>query len=121
VGGLVPGPYQAAYYASKAYVISLTEALAREYAGMGVRISVAAPGPVLTRFHERMGVDEAYYLHFPGIITAGKAARIIYSAYMCRRKVIVPGIIASLLSFSVRYIPHVVLVPFIGWLLKRRY
>jgi short-subunit dehydrogenase len=48
LGGMVPGPYQAAYYASKAYVISLTEALAAENAGSGVRFSAVAPGPINT-------------------------------------------------------------------------
>ena len=46
LGGYVPGPYQAAYYASKAYLISLTEAVAYETRGEGVRIAVVAPGPV---------------------------------------------------------------------------
>ena len=46
LGGVIPGPHQAAYYASKAYVMSLTEAIATENSGRGVRISVVAPGPV---------------------------------------------------------------------------
>lgn len=121
LGGLLPGPYQAAYYASKAYVISLTEALAYENAGRGVRIAVAAPGPVRTRFHERMGVNEAYYLHLPSVLTAERAARAIYSAFMCGRRVIVPGVGPSFNAFAVRVIPHFILVPFIGWLLKQRY
>ena len=55
LGGYAPGPYQAAYYASKAYVISLSEALAAETAGQGVRVCALAPGPVHTvsRAHAR--------------------------------------------------------------------
>ena len=121
LGGLMPGPYQAAYYASKAYVVALTEALAFEYAGLGVRISAALPGPVRTQFHEKMGVKEAYYLHLPGMMAPEKAAAFIYSAFMGRKTLIVPGLLPSLNSFAVRYIPHIILVPFIGWLLKRRY
>lgn len=121
LGGLMPGPYQAAYYASKAYVIALTEALAFEYAGRGIRISAALPGPVRTQFHERMGVRDAYYLHLPGTAGPEKTAALIYSAFMGRKTVIVPGLMASVLSFAVRYLPHFILVPFIGWLLERRY
>lgn len=121
IGGLLPGPYQATYYASKAFVMSLTEALAHEYAGLGVRITVAAPGPVQTGFHKRMGINAAHYLEMSGGMSAERAARLIYAGYICRRRVIVPGFLASLAAFAVRYIPHVVLVPFIGWLIKRRY
>jgi short-subunit dehydrogenase len=102
-------------------VTSLTEALAFEYAGRGLRISAALPGPVKTHFHEKMGVKEAYYLHLPGTLAPERAAAAIYSAFMGRKTLIVPGLLPPLLSFAVRYIPHFMLVPFIGWLLKRRY
>ena len=121
LGGLLPGPYQAAYYASKAYVISLTEALAFENAGRGVLISAAAPGPVATRFHEKMGTKNAFYFRLLNVMTAERAARIIVSGFMGRRTLIVPGLVPSFNSFAVRLIPHAVLVPFIGWFLKQRY
>ena len=61
LGGYAPGPNQAVYYASKAYVLSFSEAVAAEVAGEGVRISALAPGPVNTRFHARMGAERALY------------------------------------------------------------
>ena len=61
LGSYVPGPYQSVYYASKAYVLSLTEAVASETTGQGVRISALAPGPVNTGFHRRMGAERAFY------------------------------------------------------------
>ncbi len=121
MAGLFPGPYHAAYYASKAYVLSLTEALAWENAGRGVRISAAAPGPVATRFHERTGAAHAFFLRMQRVMPPETVARIIYSGFIGRRTVIVPGLIPSLNSFAVRYIPHAILVPFIGWFLKQRY
>lgn len=121
LGGLFPGPYQAAYYASKAYVLSLTEALAFENAGRGVLISAAAPGPVATRFHERMGAKSALYLQLLSVMKPARAARIIVSGFMGRRTLIVPGFVPSFNAFAVRLIPHAVLVPFIGWLLRQRY
>lgn len=121
IGGLVPGPYQAAYYASKAYVISLAEALASENAGRGILISAAAPATIATRFHERMGTKNAFYFRVPNAMTAARAARLIFSGFMGRRTVIVPGLVQSFSAFAVRIIPHAVLAPFIGWLLKQRY
>jgi short-subunit dehydrogenase len=121
IGGLFPGPYQAAYYASKAYVISLSEALAFENAGRGLRISAAAPGPIATRFHEKMGTKNAFYLRLQHAMTPQRAAKLIASGFMGRKTVIVPGLLPSFNAFAVRLIPHAILVPFIGWLLKKRY
>lgn len=121
IGGIFPGAYQAAYYASKAYVLSFTEALAFENAGRGVLISAAAPSAIDTRFHERMGAKRALYLKLQSVMTPARAARIIVSGFMGRRTLIVPGLVPSFNAFAVRYIPHAILVPFIGWLLRQRY
>lgn len=121
LGGFLPGPHQAAYYASKAYVVSLTEALAIENAGCGVRICAAAPGPVDTKFHEKMGAAGAFYLKLMWPMDPVRAARIIYSGFAGRRTIIVPGLLASLNSFGARYMPHAILTPVMGWILKRRY
>jgi hypothetical protein len=121
LGGLLPGPYQAAYYASKAYVVSLTEALAHENAGRGVRICAATPGPVATGFHAKMGVGNANYLKLQSVMNASSAARVIYSGFIGRRTLIAPGVMATFNFHAVGLIPHVVLVPFIGWFLKQRY
>jgi uncharacterized protein len=121
IGGLFPGPYQAVYYASKSYVVSLTEALAYENAGRGVRVSAATPGPVATRFHEKMGTSGAIYMKLQAVVNPQVAARDIYSGFMGRRTLIAPGILATFNLAVVRYIPHFILVPFIGWFLKQRY
>jgi hypothetical protein len=59
LGSYTPGPNQGVYYASKAYVLSLSESIAAETAGLGVRITALAPGPVNTGFHARMGSEQA--------------------------------------------------------------
>ena len=64
IGGYAPGPNQAAYYASKAYVLSLTEAIAAETAGEGVRVCALAPGPVNTRWHAQQGRRARLYRSF---------------------------------------------------------
>jgi uncharacterized protein len=118
LGGVVPGPYQAAYYASKAYVISLTEALASEVSGKGVRVSAVAPGPVATRFHAGMRADQARYRSLLPEMTADQVARSGYRGFTLGQRVIVPGILYRLFYFWLRVLPHPISVPLTGWLLK---
>lgn len=120
LGGFLPGPYQAAYYASKAYVISLSEALAYEVAGTNVRVSVFAPGPLGTRFHERMDAENDIYIRFMGLMSVEQAAQSAYGNFMRGRKVIVPGLINFISAQFLRILPHTLLVPFAAWLLRRR-
>jgi len=120
LGGVLPGPYQAAYYASKAYVISLSEAVSHEIGGRGTRLSVVAPGPVATRFHESMGAKSALYTHVIGCMDVDVVARAAYRGYRCRKLIITPGLLTTLNYFAARVMPHTLLTPLIGGLLKRR-
>ena len=120
LGGYLPGPHQAAYYASKAFVVSLTEAVAFECRGRGVRICVVAPGPVNTGFHEHMGAQGAYYAAFAMWNSAAFVASGAFRGFRRGQTVIIPGIFYRVLSLVVRVLPHPVLMPVVGWLLKRR-
>jgi short-subunit dehydrogenase len=120
LGGLVPGPNQAAYYASKAYVISLTRAVATENAGRGVRLMALAPGPVDTGFHQAMGAELSFYRHLLFALSAEQTARAAYRGYVLGFKLLVPGITGKLLQIALWIIPHALLLPFVGWLLHRR-
>ncbi len=120
LGGALPGPYQAAYYASKAYVISLSEAVAHEIGGRGTRVSVVVPGPVATRFHESMGAQSALYTRVLGCMDADVVARAAYRGYRCRKLLITPGVLTTLNYFAVRVLPHTILTPLMAILLKRR-
>ena len=120
LGGYAPGPYQAAYYASKAYVISLTEALAHEYARRGVRVSVLCPGPVRTDFHARMGGASGYYLHLLPVASPEAVARAGFRRYRHGQRVIIPGIVNTLMMPALRVLPHRLLSPIIALLLKPR-
>ncbi len=55
VAGFLPGPGMAVYYATKAYVLSFSEALHRELKPRGVRVTALCPGPVPTEFQARAG------------------------------------------------------------------
>lgn len=120
LGGFLPGPYEAAYYASKAYVVSLSEALAQETAGTRVRVAALAPGPLRTAFHERMGSENDYYIRFQGMMAVEEVARIGYANFMCGQKVIVPGAFNMLSALALRVMPHPLLLPGIAWLLAHR-
>ena len=58
VAGFLPGPGMAVYYATKAYVISFSEALHHELKPKGVRVTVLCPGPVPTEFQARAGINQ---------------------------------------------------------------
>jgi len=117
MGGFMPGPYQALYYASKAYVLSLTEALAFEAAGNGVRIAVLAPGPVETRFHARMGAERARYRTLMHAMSPARVAGFGYWGFRVGRRVIVPGFVWPVVALAARITPHVLLNPMMAWLL----
>lgn len=119
LGGYVPGPNQAAYYASKAYVLSLTEALASETAGLGVRICAIAPGPTGTPFHADMGAAGANYRLLLPELSADHVARSGYRGFILGQRVVVPGIFYRLVFLTLRVLPHPVSVPITGWLLKK--
>ena len=118
LGGSVPGPYQAAYYASKAYVLSLTEAVAAETAGQGVRISVLVPGPVNTSFHASMGAEDARYRWALPAQSPETVARIAYRSFDLGQRVIIPGLFNRIAFGALRLLPHPVSVPIMAWLLS---
>lgn len=120
LGGLAAGPYQAAYYASKAYVISLTEAAAWENAGEGVRLTVLAPGPVNTSFHEAMGAESSFYRQLVPALSPERTANSAYSGFVLGRCLIVPGVINTFMAVALRILPHTLLLPLVGWLLRPR-
>jgi len=120
LGGLIPGPQQAAYFASKAYVLSLSEALARETAGQGVRISALMPGAVATKFHARMGAEHAYYLNLTGVMSPEQIARAGYRGFRRGQRLVFPGILHHLNAIVLRTLPHWFSVPVVGWMLRQR-
>ena len=58
MAGFLPGPGMAVYYATKAYVLSFTEAMHSELKPRGIRVAVLCPGPVPTEFGERAGLSK---------------------------------------------------------------
>jgi uncharacterized protein len=110
----MPGPGMAIYYASKAYVLSFSEALHSELSHRGVRVTALCPGPVATGFQSRAGIHasaggETSILAIP----ARRVAEIGYDALMRGKRVVVAGLGNRIVVFFMRYLPHVVLLPMI--------
>jgi len=118
LGGLTPGPYQAIYYASKAYVVSLSRALAYETRGMGLTISCVAPGPVNTDFHKRMDAEGAFYRLLLPAMSAEAIARSTLFWYSLGRKLIIPGVLNTAMAICLSVIPSLFILPIISFLLK---
>ena len=120
LAAFTPGPWQAPYFASKAYVLSLTAAIGAECAGQGVRVCAIAFGPVQTRIHQKMGATRTYYRLLLPAAPADRMARLAWRAYRLGRRVVVPGFLNSILAWSARVMPFEVLLPVVGWLMKPR-
>src|SRR5262249_33728211 len=90
VAGFMPGPGMAVYYASKAFVVSLSEALQTELAGKGIRVTVLSPGPVPTGFQSRAGIPASLP---PSLLqtSAQAVARRAYDGLMRGELHVVPG------------------------------
>ena len=119
LGGYIPGPNQALYYASKAFVVSLTEAIAAECAGQGVRIAAIVPGPADTAFHANMGAHDARYRLLLPSLSAERIARAGYRGFILGQKIIAPGLLTRPALVALRLLPHVITVPLVAWLLAR--
>ncbi|MFN3867665.1 MAG: SDR family NAD(P)-dependent oxidoreductase [Hyphomicrobiaceae bacterium] len=120
LGAFVPGPNQALYYASNAYVQSLSEAIASELAGQGVHVGVVAPGPVRTTIHATMGGENALYRWLIPSMSPESIARSVDWCLRLRRRVVVPGLHNWALSWVLRVLPHRISVPLVGRLLAPR-
>ena len=101
-----PGPLISTYYASKAYVLMLSEALKRELEQDGVTITVLCPGPTQTEFFERHDMIGTKLERSPHIMSAAKVAEIGFSGLLKGKIIVIPGLINKLLAFSVRLAPR---------------
>lgn len=102
-----PGPYMAIYYASKAYVLSFTEALAEELRGTGVTATALCPGAVETEFFDVARVDRSSPIaRSPGAKSAPVVARAGYDGMMRGRAVVIPGALNRIGMESLRIAPR---------------
>ena len=113
IAAFMPGPGMAVYYASKAYVLSFSEALHRELKPKGVRVTALCPGAVPTEFQARAGMrDDA----LPGFLTrsAAQVASDGYRGLMQGRRVVVPGAANRAVTMALRLAPRSLLLDLIA-------
>lgn len=100
-----PGPLMAVYYATKAYVLSLSEALAEELTGTGVTVTALCPGATETGFKAQAGLENSR-LFKAGTMDAKTVARAGFEGLMAGKRLIIPGLRNRLLSSTVRFVPR---------------
>jgi short-subunit dehydrogenase len=105
----VPGPFMAVYYATKAYVLSFSVALAEELAGTGVSVTVLCPGATRTGFEGRAGVEGTRLFRSGHVMGAREVAEAGYAGLMAGRTVVVPGVLNRLVASSSALAPRRVL------------
>jgi short-subunit dehydrogenase len=105
LAAFVPGPRLAIYHATKAYALSLSEALHHELKPKGVRVTVLCPGPLETEFQERSGIPGGYHPEFLKR-SAERVAREGYAGFMRGRRVVIPGSHNKIAASLLRLLPH---------------
>jgi short-subunit dehydrogenase len=101
-----PGPLMAVYYATKAYVLSFSEALANELRGTGVTVTALCPGPTATGFQARAQMEESKLVRGKAIMTSETVAKAGYAGLMKGKTVVIPGMSNKMMAQAVRFLPR---------------
>ncbi|MGB8957020.1 MAG: SDR family NAD(P)-dependent oxidoreductase, partial [Tumebacillaceae bacterium] len=104
-GSFQPGPMMAVYCASKAYVLSFTEALANELEGTGVTATALCPGATQSGFQQAAAMEKSKLMQ-GNFMDSGTVARFGYEALMNNKMTVIPGFMNRALTFSVRFMPR---------------
>ncbi len=119
VAAFLPGPGMAVYYASKAFVVSFSDALSAELAGTGVTVTTLCPGVTRTGFQARAGVAGGLLKALPGM-SAMAVAEAGYRGMMAGRRRVVPGLTNKLLVAILPFVPGAILLPLMARVQARR-
>lgn len=109
----LPGPGMAVYHASKAYVLSFSDALHRELAPHGVRVTTLCPGSVPSEFQARAGIKGGLE-HAMLTVTAAEVAAAGYRALMANKRIVLPGFGTRMIPFLLRLFPRGFVLAAIG-------
>ncbi len=116
-----PGPFMSVYYATKAYVLSFSEALANELKGTNVQVSVLCPGPTLTGFQSTAKIGDSSKI-FNTKIAANSytVAQAGYDGLMNKEVIIIPGIVNKLGACSSKLLPRTFVTNVTRWLQEKK-
>ena len=119
IAGFLPGPGMAVYYASKAYVLSFSEALRRELAPRGVRVTTLCPGSVSSEFQARAGLKPGFE-HYMLNVSASDVAQAGYRGLMANKRIVLPGIGIKIVPFLLRLFPRAFILAAVGRIQLRK-
>ena len=119
IAGFLPGPGMAVYYASKAYVLSFTEALHEELGPLGVRVTALCPGPVPSEFQARAGFRPGFDSAVLNV-SAADVALAGYRGLMANKRVVMPGVGVKIVPFLLRLFPRGFILAAVGKLQLKR-
>jgi len=109
IGSYGPGPLNAVYCATKAYVLSFSEALAEELQGTGVDVSVLCPGATDTEFAKRAQMENTNIFKGP-VMDARTVAETGFKGLMQGKTIVIPGLRNRILVFMLRFTPRKTIV-----------
>lgn len=118
--GFMPGPWMAVYHASKAHLLSLSEAVAQELQGSGVSVTALCPGATRTGFFAAGGMEGGTLIQRLPMPTAAEVAAAGWAAMKRGKRVAVPGVQNKVFAFMPRLAPRALVAWMAGLFLRRR-
>ena len=100
-----PGPLMSVYYASKAYVVSFSEAVHNEASEFGVTVTTLCPGPTKTEFDKRAGAENTKLFSSSRVMDPRKVAEIGWKAMKAGKPLVIAGRMNALMAFLTRFAP----------------
>src|SRR6266850_8204682 len=119
LAGFLPGPGMAVYYASKAYVLSFSEALRLELAPLGVRVTTLCPGSVPSEFQARAGLKRGFE-HSVMNVEASHVAQAGYRGLMANKRIALPGLAIKIVPLLLRLLPRAFILAAVGRIQLRK-
>jgi short-subunit dehydrogenase len=106
IAGFIPGPGFALYHATKAFVLSLSEALNTELAGSGVSVTASCPGPTESEFHQLAETDSLKSAKLIQYMTAEQVADEAYKAMKGGKAIVIHGLLNQALAAMPKFMPR---------------
>lgn len=121
IAGLVPGPLVSVHFATRAYILSFSQALSNELRGSDVHVTCLCPGPVKSAFFGRAGMSDVRLASGKPIkiMDAYAVAAIGYAAMKKKKVIVVPGYRNRFLAFITTIVPRVLAVKLTRWVMER--
>jgi short-subunit dehydrogenase len=119
VAAFLPGPGMAVYYATKAFVLSYSQALSQELVARDVVVTTLCPGPVATGFQQTAGFDETMLLNRFGTVSSRRVAERAYAGLMAGKRIVFPTLMDRLSALAGQ-LPKALLLPVVARVQKKR-